>query len=355
MLYACYRLLFHTSKMKTTKANSGTKNISKHRSRKETLQELYSHFSPKDHVLITIDPDPDAIASALALKRLLWHKVQSTTIGMIRPIRRLNNLTLVRVLKLPLVLLNRDKPERYDKYVVVDGQPTHNDFFQRFHYTAIIDHHPIANAFGETPFVDIRPDFGSTSTILTEYLKTARIKPSQALATTLLYGIKTDTRGFERHTIIDDIEAFRYLFALSNHNILRKVEISDLSFGDLKFFHTAVERKYIVRDRLFAHLDQVPTADVLVVIAEFFLKVHDISWSIVSGILEGNLIIIVRNDGSHDAGKIIRRAFGHLGWAGGHEAMARAEIPIANLSQVLEKPTSAAIELMIRKRMSPFS
>jgi nanoRNase/pAp phosphatase (c-di-AMP/oligoRNAs hydrolase) len=341
--------------MKTTKSDSTSKNATKHRSKKEILEELYSRFNPKDHVLITIDPDPDAIASALAFKRLLWHKVQSTTIGMIRPIRRLNNLTLVRVLRLPLVLLRRDRPERYDKYVVVDGQPSHNDFFHRFHYSVIIDHHPMSESFGEDCLVDIRPDFGSTSTILTEYLRTARIKPSRTLATTLLYGIKTDTRNFERNTIVADIEAFRYLFPVVNHNILRKIEISDLSFSDLKFFHKAVERKHVVRDRLFAHLDEVPNADILVVIAEFFLKVHDVSWSIISGILEGNLIIVVRSGGTRDAGKIIRKAFGNLGCAGGHHAMARAEIPLANLHQILEKPTSAAIELLIRKRLSPFS
>jgi nanoRNase/pAp phosphatase (c-di-AMP/oligoRNAs hydrolase) len=341
--------------MKTTKTDSSVKNTIKHRSKRENLESLYSRFHPKDHVLITIDPDPDAIASALAFKRLLWHKVQSTTIGMIRPIRRLNNLTLVRVLRLPLVLLRRDKPERYDKYVVVDGQPNHNDFFHRFHYTAIVDHHPITNSFGEDCFVDVRTEYGSTSTILTEYLKIAGIKPSQTIATTLLYGIKTDTRNFERNTIVADIEAFRYLFPMVNHNILSKVEISDLSFSDLKFFHKAVERKHIVRDRLFAHLDEVPNADILVVIAEFFLKVHDISWSIISGILEGNLIIVVRSDGIRDAGKIIRRAFRHLGCAGGHQAMARAEIPLANLSQVLEKPTSESIESFIRRRLSPFS
>jgi nanoRNase/pAp phosphatase (c-di-AMP/oligoRNAs hydrolase) len=341
--------------MKKAETVPGVRNANKHRARKETIKELYSHFRPKDHVLITIDPDPDAIATALAFKRLLWHKVQSTTIGMIRPIRRLNNLTMVRVLRVPLVLLARDKPERYDKYVVVDGQPGHNDFFHRFQYTAVIDHHPVANSFAEVPFVDIRPGYGSTSTILTEYLKTARIRPSQTIATTLLYGIKTDTRNFERNTIIEDIEAFRYLFPLTNHNILKKIEISDLSFSDLKYFHKAVERKHVVRARLFAHLDEVPNADILVLIAEFFLKVHDISWSIISGILEGNLIIVVRNDGSRDAGKIIRRAFGNLGCAGGHEAMARAEIPLASLSPVLEKPSSPAIELMIRKRLSPFS
>jgi len=343
-----------TWKMKRAQTRPGAENATKHRSKREALEELCSHFHPKDHVLITIDPDPDAIGSALALKRILWHRVQSTTIGMIRPIRRLNNLTMVRILKLPLVLLTRDKPERFDKYVVVDGQPNHNEFFQRFHYTAVIDHHPAGNSLGEASFVDIRPGYGSTSTILTEFMKTARIKPSKTIATVLLYGIKTDTRNFERNTIVQDIEAFRYLFPLANHSTLRKIEIADLSFGDLKYFHQAVERKHVVRDRLFAHLDEIPSADILVVIAEFFLKVHDISWSIISGILEGNLIIVVRNDGSRDAGKIIRRAFGHMGCAGGHQAMARAEIPLANLGQVLEKPTSSAIEFLIRKRLSPF-
>ena len=51
------------------------------RSISENLQKLFALFEPKDKVLITIDADPDAIASAMALKRLLWHKVQSVTIA----------------------------------------------------------------------------------------------------------------------------------------------------------------------------------------------------------------------------------------------------------------------------------
>ena len=327
---------------------------SKRRLPQDALAELRSHFQHKDHVLITIDPDPDAIGSALALKRLLWRKVQSTTIGIIRPIRRLNNLTMVRLLKLPLVLLNRDKVEPFDKYVLVDGQPHHNELFKRYSFTCVIDHHPVNNPV-EGSYVDVRPEYGSTSTIFTEYLLAAKITPSQTLATSLLYGIKTDTRSFERHTIVEDIEAFRYLFPLANHNILNRIEISDLSLKDLKYFHKAVERKHVVRDRIFAHLDEVPTADILVEIAEFYLKIHDISWSIISGIYENNLIIIIRNDGYRkDAGKIVRRAFGAIGCAGGHHAMARAEIPMEKLNQVLGKATSTAIERFIRKELSPF-
>ncbi|MEN6441367.1 MAG: DHH family phosphoesterase [Syntrophobacter sp.] len=318
------------------------------------LALLQSHFQCKDHVLILIDPDPDAIGSALAVKRLLWHKVASTTIGMVRPIRRLNNVTMVQLLRLPLTLVKKGELQDYTKFVLVDAQPDHNDFFRQTPFTAVIDHHPITAEI-TAPFVDVRPEFGSTSTILTEYLRAGKIKPSKMLATTLLYGIKTDTRNFERHTLVQDIEAFRHLFPLVDHNVMRKIEISDLSLKDLKLFHKAFERRHVVKDRIFAHLDEVPSSDLLVEIAEFLLKIHDISWSVISGIYEDNLIIIVRNDGYRkDAGKIMRKAFGNIGCAGGHNAMGRGEIPLAKLAKTIGKLNSTSIERFVRSSLSPF-
>jgi len=321
---------------------------------KTQLDEFYSCFASKDSVLVTIDPDPDSIASALVVKRLLWHKVASTSIGIIRPIRRLNNLTMVRLLRLPLILLNTPDDHKSDKMVLVDSQPYHNDFFSNIEYTVVIDHHP-QNQTVNSGFCDVRPEYGSTSTIMTQYLRAARIKPSQALATALLYGIKTDTRNFERHTLIEDIEAFRYLFEFADHNILRKIEISDLSLSDTKFFHKAFARKHVVKDRIFAYLDEVPSSDILVEVAEFMLKIHDISWSIVSGIYRDNLVIIVRNDGYRkDAGRLVRRVFGSMGCAGGHQSMARAEIPLARLAEAIGSLSSTSIERFVRRRLSPF-
>lgn len=325
----------------------------RYRSPKASLGDLYSYFKSKDHILITIDPDPDAIASALALKRLLWHKVQSSTIGIIRPIRRLNNLTMVRLLRIPLMPWWSISLAQFTKFLLVDGQPHHNDMFKGIPYTVVIDHHPMSIPV-EAPFAVIYPAYGATATILTQYLKAARIKPSQTLATALLYAIKTDTRNFERHTIDEDIDAFRYLFEFANHHILRKIEISDLSLSDLRFFNMAVERKHVVKDRIFAHLDEVPSADLLVEIAEFFLKIHDISWSIISGIYEGHLIISVRNDGYRkDAGRAVRRAFGSVGCAGGHQAMARVEMSLDKLLEILGNVNSTTIEQYIRKQLSP--
>jgi nanoRNase/pAp phosphatase (c-di-AMP/oligoRNAs hydrolase) len=261
---------------------------------------------------------------------------------------------MVRLLRLKLLPLYKVDIENSDKFVLVDGQPAHNDFFSRIHYAAVIDHHP-STEISDSDFCDVRPEYGSTSSILTQYLRAARIKPSQALATALLYGIKTDTRNFERHTLIEDIEAFRYLFEHADHNILRKIEISDLSLSDTKFFHKAFERKHVVRDRIFVYLDEVPCSDILVEVAEFMLKIHDISWSVVSGIFHDDLVIVVRNDGLRkDAGKLLRRAFGLIGCAGGHQAMARAEIPLKRLYEVIGSTSSASIERFVRRSLSPF-
>lgn len=327
----------------------------KRRTWKSLTEEFYSHFTYKDRVLVTIDPDPDAIGAALAVKRLLWHKVCSTSIGMIRPIRRLNNLAMVKLLRLPLILLKKHDPEKYEKFVLVDAQPSHNEFFGQLHYTAVIDHHPRTEDVINIPFRDVRPEYGSTSTIMSQYLRSAGIKPSLSIATALLYGIKTDTRNFERHTLIEDIEAFRYLFAYADHNVLRKVEISDLSLRDTRYFHKAIERKHVVKDRIFVHLDEVTSTDILVEVAEFMLKIHNICWSIVSGIHNDTLVIVVRNYGQRkDAGKLIRNAFGSIGCAGGHQAMARAEIPLHRLSEVIGHLSSTSIERFVRHSLSPF-
>jgi len=49
-------------------------------------------------------------------------------------------------------------------------------------------------------FKDIRPDYGSTSTILTEHLRAVDVNISERTATAMLYAIKSDTLFFKRQT-----------------------------------------------------------------------------------------------------------------------------------------------------------
>ena len=75
------------------------------------VPRLYQLFSHEDRLLILIDPDPDSIASALALKRLLWHRLSACVISPIRPITRPQNQRLVDLLGITLNPIQQIHPE----------------------------------------------------------------------------------------------------------------------------------------------------------------------------------------------------------------------------------------------------
>jgi nanoRNase/pAp phosphatase (c-di-AMP/oligoRNAs hydrolase) len=87
---------------------------------------------------------------------------------------------------------------------------------------------------------------------------------------------------------------------------------------------------HLRKGRVFVHLGEVANPDVCVIIADFFMRIHTVTWSIVSGICDKKLIVIFRNDGARKkAGRVAEEGFGDLGSAGGHKTMARAEISLA--------------------------
>lgn len=94
-----------------------------HKNRYQILMEM---VSTEDVLGIAIVADPDAIASALALKRLLWRKVQKTLICRVNAIKRSDNLTLIRCLKIPLPDIKRIDASEISKWAIVDSQPHHH-------------------------------------------------------------------------------------------------------------------------------------------------------------------------------------------------------------------------------------
>lgn len=302
---------------------------------RERLRKLWQIFSYDDRLLILIDADPDSIASALALKRLLWRRLGGCVISPIRPITRPQNQTMVRLLEIPLTPLERIAFTEFTKFALVDSQPAHNPLFGDRTYDVIIDHHPL-HPGSRARFLDIRPEVGATATIMTEYLKDAKIKPSLKLATALFYAIKTDTGNFERHSTEADVRAFHYLFRYTRHALVRRIEIAELTLSMLKYFRHGLGRWQIRGNRLYSFVGEVPTPDLLVMLAEFFLRVVEISWTIVGGIYQDRLVVVFRNDGLRkNAGRLASRAFGKLGSAGGHASSARAEIPLDRLHACL--------------------
>ena len=301
----------------------------------EKLRRFYDQFEGDDSVLIVINADPDAIASAMAVKRLLWRKVSSVTISNINLIKRPDNIAMIRLLGVNLVHIQDIDKTRFNRIVFVDSQPDHSESFAGFIPDVIIDHHPDTGA--DAPFVDIRPKYGATASIMTEYLRAAKIKPSAKLSTGLFHAIKTDTDNFERQTLIEDVRAFQFLYRHVNIHLARKIEQSELRLDFLKYFKSALENRRMRKGRVFAHLGPVVNPDVCVLIADFFMKISSVNWSIVSGLYDKKLVLVFRNDGLRkDAGKVAKQGFGQIGSAGGHKSMARAEIPFTHLKEVVD-------------------
>ena len=305
-------------------------------SNQEKLKRFLSLFKKSSKVLVIINADPDSIASAMAVKRLLWREVAEVSMAYFNKISRPDNLAMIEYTDPGLVKLDDIKKEKFDRFVVVDSQPDHSEYLGQFDFDAIIDHHPLT--CDNATYVDIRPDYGACATIMTEYIKSKKIKPSHKLASALMLGIKTDTSDFTRQSSLKDIKAFQYLYQFADNNIVTKVERAAFTSEDMDFLGSAIKKRKVINNRVFFHAGKINKPDELVVVADFFLTLAKVNWSVISGIYEKKLIIIIRNDGLRKgAGNTAKEAFSGFGSAGGHKTMARAEL---DLNQVRKQVKS---------------
>lgn len=300
------------------------------------LDKLLSLFNKNERWLILINADPDALASALALKRILAGRVEQVGIAHVNEITRPDNLAMIRYLRIATKKLTPPLAAQYDRFALVDSQPHHHPDFAEFKFSVVMDHHPRVEGIPvDADFVEIISDYGSNSTIMTEYLYNLGVRPGKLLATALLYGIKTDTQSFEREFHDNDVKAFRYLSKFYSKPLLHKIIRSEFRLDWLKYFTQAFRKMRIMGKTMTIFMGKVDSADILVILADFFLRVHGLSSNVVSGIHDNKLIIVFRGDGlRRDMGKFAKRLFGDVGSAGGHKSMARAEIPIENLGGV---------------------
>lgn len=314
------------------------------------LAALSKLWSRGERWLILINADPDALASAMALKRILSRRVNDVGIAHVNAVRRPDNLAMIHYLRIPTVRFTPNVAAQFDRFALVDSQPHHHPTFKDYPFSLVLDHHPILKESPVTSdFKEIKPEYGSNSTLMTEYLYNLNIRPGKLLATALLYGIKSDTQSFEREFCDVDIRAFRYLSKFSNMMLLRKIVRSEFRLEWLSYFSKAFQCIRFLKKGFYIFMDHVENPDILVVLADFFMRVHEITWTGVAGLYQDKVVLILRGDGysrgMSNVGRLAIEAFGDIGSAGGHMAMARAEIPLENLA-------GAAPDTFIWERLS---
>src|SRR5437773_8604081 len=294
------------------------------------VEEVRAHFESAESVLILLqdDPDPDAIASGLALRQGIGRNRQTAPLGSFGRVTRPENISMVKLLEIEIEKITDARIREFDRIAVVDLQPPHLSHPPE-EIDLVIDHHPEQFNY-KSQIKDIRPSYGATSTVLLEYLLCGSSVIGTRLATAMLYGIKSDTFALSREVNEWDVEAFSYLYPLANQNLMRRIERPELPAAALDALSLGLKNRRVIDKVAFVHLGRIERDDLIPQMADFSLSFEGIEWAFVSGVYETNYIISVRNVGYvRAAGRVLKEAFGDIGSAGGHASMAKAIVPLS--------------------------
>ena len=190
-------------------------------------------------------PDPDAIGAAFGLKELLKRFDIDSTICYDGSIDKLSSSKMLDILNIEMYADEdiADDMKKDDYIICVDSQKNAGNITDLIgNEIAAIDHHPTTsvNAGVKYKYKDIR-FFGSCCTIIAMYYMDLNITPSPDVATALLYGLRMDTLQFSRGVCSEDISVFAFLHPLTDRTKLKKLEMNNLDFSDLKAYGAAIE------------------------------------------------------------------------------------------------------------------
>jgi nanoRNase/pAp phosphatase (c-di-AMP/oligoRNAs hydrolase) len=292
-------------------------------------------------IVVHDNPDSDAFASALCLRTLAESVGKEADIIYFGMIGHHETRAFVNLLDIPLVHIANGTLAAYGVIALVDSNTPgkNNSLPAGTHVNMIIDHHPIPDGSGQdADFVDVRPDVGAASTLMTRYVQELNFELTGNLATALLYGIRTDTNEFKRNTSAADLTAAAYLYGFVDHDLLSQIETPSMSVEAVDVLGVAIRNKKIEGSYLISNVGFIHDRDTLPQAADYLLKLEGISTVLVFGIAEDRIVISARSkDIRINIGDIVQKAFGEIGSAGGHHKTAAAQIPLGVFSGVKDR------------------
>ncbi len=316
------------------------------------LEQLAKVMQGKERMLIVMQdyPDPDAIASAASLRELANEIADiQCFIGNGGIVGRAENRALVEYLDLNLHQLDTIDPGKFDLIAMVDTQPlTGNNSLSSEHLPDIvIDHHPITTATRKVSFTDIRKDYGSNSTILYEYLAAADIIPETALATALVYGIRSDTHDLGEESINADVTALTQLYPIANTRTLSRIQRGQVPAEYFRMFAVALDNARTYGFCIVTCLGEIDNPDMIGEVADLLLRNKSSTWGICLGFHANKALISLRTSiQGANAGRVARKVVGRNGTGGGHYALAGGQIPMKKWTKTEQR----RIEDLVRRR-----
>ena len=280
---------------------------------------------PRALILTHDNPDPDSIAAALGLERLLAADGFKSTLGLGGIIGRAENRAMVRELRIGMVPFERLDLKQFDVVALVDTQPMtgNNSLPEDRKPDIVIDHHPPRDASTGILWRDIRAEVGATATIVYEYLKQANIAFDAPLATAFLYALKSETRDLGREAGPDERDAYIELLGTADMERLYAISHPKLGREHFAAVDRAIRSAVVWGELLAVNLGALDYPDLVAEVADLMLPYDKARWVICVGQHEKSVYLSLRTDlSSANAGQIIRRVVGPRGAAGGHGMIA---------------------------------
>ncbi|MFO8015213.1 MAG: DHH family phosphoesterase [Phycisphaerae bacterium] len=300
----------------------------------DKIQDLRGLLDGRRRVLVVLqdNPDPDALGAATAFRRVVNALGDAEVIlASGGHLSRAENRALLHYLELDLHDAWDEDPAGYDAVAVLDAQPGQGNVSlpEDFRPDIVIDHHPRVRESRALPFTDIRSRYGATSTILFEYLREVDVEPKAALATALLYGIRSDTEDFGMESHAADIEAAEHLYRLANKKMLGAIQRARVPTQYFRTLAVALDGAYECEGCLYATVNGTIEPDMLAEIADLLMRHEDARSSLCWGYRGDRALLSLRTDHQgRGANVVVKRIVAGKGSGGGHFCAAAGQIPL---------------------------
>ena len=307
----------------------------------------------KSVILLCHDnPDPDALASMLALRYLLsrhFHIRSTLTYG--GEIGRAENKAMARVLAIPVHSLESLRLHKRANFALVDTQPAarNHSLPEGAKVLLVFDHHPPKKPLRGV-FNHICPELGATSTLMFEYLREAKLEIDWHMATALAYALISETQDLGREARREDIQAYQKLIPKARLRILSSIKYPILEHDYFQTLSRALNQTYYYKNIVVTRLGRVNSTDMIHQMADLFLRFERRSWSLCIGWNSDFILLSMRSANTRArCGRMIQKLVKGKGSAGGHDMVAGGKV---NCQGLAEKEKVRIEELLITRFLS---
>ena len=169
-------------------------------------------------------------------------------------------------------------------------------------------------------------------------MQVAGVQPTHALATALVYAIRSETLDFAREHTGPDKAIHDLFFPQANHRLLARIQSPRLPLNYFGNLHDALENLEAVDSLILSHLGPIDQPDMVPEIADLLLRMEGKTWSLVTGYFGDRLYLSIRTTNTRaDAGALMRRIIGRRGKGGGHGMIAGGWIDASKVTAPAER------------------